>query len=118
MRLNFCVACGDPGHLNRLEHHHLVPRSRGGTDDETNLVTLCRACHGKAHGAVWGNDVRLLISEGQARARAEGITLWQALQAESAPEARGARATGRRHDDGGRGAELRGVLEDHPPSGR
>jgi 5-methylcytosine-specific restriction endonuclease McrA len=29
---------------------NLVPRSRGGTDDEKNLVTLCAVCHGKLHG--------------------------------------------------------------------
>lgn len=26
---------------------HIIPRSRGGTDDETNLQTLCRSCNSK-----------------------------------------------------------------------
>ena len=40
VRLNFCVACGDddPDHL---QHHHLVPRSCGGGDEECDIITLC-----------------------------------------------------------------------------
>lgn len=30
---------------NRLEHHHLLPRSLGGKDDTGNLVSLCFWCH-------------------------------------------------------------------------
>lgn len=26
---------------------HIVPRSQGGTDDESNLQTLCHACHSR-----------------------------------------------------------------------
>lgn len=32
-----------------LEVHHLVPRSRGGTHQKCNLVTMCRHCHNRAH---------------------------------------------------------------------
>jgi cytochrome c553 len=46
MRLEFCVACGSK---EDLQHHHLVMRSEGGSDDKTNLITLCTACHHKAH---------------------------------------------------------------------
>ena len=35
-----------------LEVHHVVPRSRGGSNDEANLVTLCSACHRFAHQRV------------------------------------------------------------------
>lgn len=41
-----CVACGQSGNLNQ---HHLVPRSIGGSDDDSNLITLCGSCHTKAH---------------------------------------------------------------------
>ena len=41
-----CVACGDRGNLNQ---HHLLPRSLGGPDTDDNLITLCGACHAKAH---------------------------------------------------------------------
>lgn len=46
MKHDHCVACGQSGNLNQ---HHLVPRSIGGSDDETNLITLCGSCHAKAH---------------------------------------------------------------------
>ena len=32
-----------------LEVHHIVPRIRGGTNDEANLITLCSACHRLVH---------------------------------------------------------------------
>jgi 5-methylcytosine-specific restriction protein A len=40
-----CVNCGACEHL---EVHHVVPLRAGGTDEPGNLVTLCRACHGRA----------------------------------------------------------------------
>jgi hypothetical protein len=69
--LTLCVACGDdnPDHLHQ---HHLVPRSCGGTDDESNLITLCVACHGKVHGVEWSNDHSERIKDGIARAQAQG----------------------------------------------
>ncbi len=33
-----------------LDVHHIVPVSTGGTDHESNLVTLCKACHMERHG--------------------------------------------------------------------
>jgi len=43
--------CRAPGcdHTRFLEVHHVVPRSCGGTNDATNLVTLCSACHRLVH---------------------------------------------------------------------
>ena len=72
--MNLCVACGD-SNPDHLDHHHLVPRSCGGGDEETNLITLCRTCHGKLHGIEWRNDHSKLTREGQARAKARGIKL-------------------------------------------
>lgn len=42
--------CQECGYYKHLEVHHIVPRSKGGTDDSENLVTLCQRCHGKKHG--------------------------------------------------------------------
>ena len=42
-----CQICGKK-HA-RLEVHHIVFRSQGGTDDETNLITLCEDCHAGVH---------------------------------------------------------------------
>ena len=48
----YCVACGSKEHLTQ---HHLVPRSIGGSDEDSNLITLCGSCHAKSHGhnAAW-----------------------------------------------------------------
>lgn len=42
-----CQLCGKK-HI-RLEVHHIIFRSNGGTDDENNLITLCEACHKGVH---------------------------------------------------------------------
>jgi hypothetical protein len=70
MRLEFCVACGS---IKGLNHHHLVPQSRGGSDEEWNLITLCRECHGLLHGVEWSNDASTLVREGQKRAMERGV---------------------------------------------
>jgi RRXRR protein/HNH endonuclease len=36
-------------HSPKLHVHHKVFRSRGGTDDPSNLITLCEACHDALH---------------------------------------------------------------------
>lgn len=43
--------CRAPGceRTRFLEVHHAVPRSRGGTNDPGNLITLCSACHRLHH---------------------------------------------------------------------
>lgn len=73
MRLEFCVACGERD-AEKLEHHHLVPRSAGGSDEESNLITLCYVCHGKAHGYE-RQHVRKLSKAGLAAAKARGVKL-------------------------------------------
>jgi hypothetical protein len=44
---NRCGYCLSPQHLvlGALEIEHLIPRSRGGTDDESNLWLACRLCN-------------------------------------------------------------------------
>ena len=46
-----CTDRGDDGQGRGLTLAHLVPKRRGGTDDPTNLVTLCRRHHGHVDGA-------------------------------------------------------------------
>ena len=41
-----CQQCGGVG---KFEIHHLIPLSKGGTNDLGNLTTLCRSCHINAH---------------------------------------------------------------------
>ena len=47
MKHDYCVACGI---REQLHHHHLVPKSRGGSNANSNLITLCASCHEKIHG--------------------------------------------------------------------
>ncbi len=44
-----CQCCGKKN--CRLEVHHLLPRSRGGSDKLVNLITLCSNCHHLAHSS-------------------------------------------------------------------
>lgn len=45
-----CQECGDQhGSEQGLCVHHIIPRSRGGSDDPGNLVTLCETCHILVH---------------------------------------------------------------------
>ena len=44
-----CQHCQGKSKDRRLEVHHLVFRSQGGSDDETNLFTLCKTCHDGLH---------------------------------------------------------------------
>jgi 5-methylcytosine-specific restriction endonuclease McrA len=44
-----CQCCGKKN--CRLEVHHLLPRSRGGSDKLANLLTLCTDCHSLAHSS-------------------------------------------------------------------
>jgi len=44
-----CQCCGKKN--CRLEVHHLLPRSRGGSDKLVNLITLCSDCHHLAHSS-------------------------------------------------------------------
>jgi len=42
-----CQKCGLPFSGDNLEVHHIIPKSNHGTDNPTNLVTLCLDCHDK-----------------------------------------------------------------------
>ena len=45
-----CEQCGLNHHSRRFyEIHHKIPKTFGGTNDETNLIILCPNCHKQAH---------------------------------------------------------------------
>ena len=44
-----CQCCKNKKKYNRLEVHHIVFRSQGGSDEEENLITLCDICHKDLH---------------------------------------------------------------------
>jgi hypothetical protein len=47
--------------------HHIIPRSKGGTDDPSNLVPLCANCHENRHGG----SFHLAVSRESRRAHSE-----------------------------------------------
>lgn len=44
-----CQYCKGRHRDSRLEVHHIVFRSQGGSDEEDNLITLCHTCHKALH---------------------------------------------------------------------
>ncbi len=44
-----CQCCKGKHKDSRLEVHHIVFRSQGGSDEESNLITLCHTCHKDLH---------------------------------------------------------------------
>ena len=40
-----CLCCDRKFLIKELTVHHVIPRSEGGADDPSNLVTLCKPCH-------------------------------------------------------------------------
>lgn len=44
-----CQHCKGKTKDKRLEVHHIIFRSNGGSDEEENLVTLCKTCHDALH---------------------------------------------------------------------
>ena len=45
-----CERCLSEGRYVAAEEvHHIVPVSKGGTNAEENLMSLCRSCHQKIH---------------------------------------------------------------------
>ena len=42
---NVCAYCGRSFHYNKLSRDHIVPKSRGGLDVWTNVVTACKDCN-------------------------------------------------------------------------
>ena len=42
---NRCSKCGLMFLIREMELHHLIPVSKNGTNDESNLEMWCRGCH-------------------------------------------------------------------------
>ena len=49
-RYPYCEQCYREGKITMMDEvHHIVPVSRGGTNEDSNLMSLCRSCHNKIH---------------------------------------------------------------------
>lgn len=44
-----CQSCKGKSKDKKLEVHHIIYKSEGGSDQLDNLITLCRTCHNKIH---------------------------------------------------------------------
>jgi ATP-dependent DNA helicase RecQ len=66
-----CVECSTPCASDEADVHHLVPRSAGGTDEPSNLVTLCDGCHAAHHPKLAGRLARRTLERWAVR-----IALW------------------------------------------
>ena len=44
-----CQCCKNKHKDSKLEVHHIIFRSNGGSDDHDNLITLCHTCHKALH---------------------------------------------------------------------
>lgn len=54
-----CLWCGFGAcHTDELTLDHLVPRSRGGTNRPSNIVTACRSCNSKRKELPWRQWLR------------------------------------------------------------
>ena len=62
------MECFECGAVERLHEHHVVPQSLGGK----KTVTLCAACHGKAHDARGMREGLRRASDTKARQRERG----------------------------------------------
>ena len=51
-----CKVCG--ANRTQLEVHHIIRRKDNGSDDETNLITLCTKCHKDLHDGKISLDVQ------------------------------------------------------------
>lgn len=78
----FCACCGS---TDGIEEHHLYLKADGCPDDLT--VYLCHVCHGKAHGMARRINLGAAISEGMARAKAQGKRLGKPAVSEAKVEA-------------------------------
>lgn len=50
-----CVECGATNKETTLEIDHIIPVSKGGTNDMSNLQTLCKACNRAKSATIWDN---------------------------------------------------------------
>jgi 5-methylcytosine-specific restriction endonuclease McrA len=56
MERDFCIMCGFD---KFVDHHHLIPKAKGGMNNDDNLVLLCPNCHRAAHlGMLNPSDLR------------------------------------------------------------
>ena len=82
------MRCHDCGvERDGLHKHHIVPKSLGGSNDPSNLVTLCANCHEDRHGGPCGGILKGRLSNSP-EAQAKRTQTMRALWADPAYRAR------------------------------
>lgn len=66
-----CVDCKMPCDQDEADIHHLLPRSAGGSDEPSNLITLCDGCHAAHHPKLAAGLARRAIERWAVR-----LALW------------------------------------------
>ncbi len=66
-----CQRCQELCAKGDADVHHVVPRSLGGSDEPSNLITLCDGCHGAVHP-----NQQAILSQGFLRRWALKLALW------------------------------------------
>lgn len=54
--------CSNCGFIGDTHLHHIVPRSKGGSDSPKNLIEVCHPCHRKIHNSEFGGENGLIKS--------------------------------------------------------
>ena len=53
-----CQICKNRRKESRLEIHHIIPKSKNGSDEAENLITLCHLCHEDLHNGIINTDLK------------------------------------------------------------
>lgn len=77
-----CAVCN---RLHGVQVHHIVLRSEGGSDDESNAIPLCPNCHDEVHAQHAPGRITRLYTEAELRGHLERTAKLAAKQASLRP---------------------------------
>ena len=61
IRIRHCYYCGEQLSRRRATKDHIVPRSKGGSNEQTNIVDACRMCNSEK-GRLSIDEFRLVMA--------------------------------------------------------
>jgi len=60
-----------------LEKHHIIPKSKGGSNDKNNLISICQDCHCKVHNVSFrGKEGIISIGAQKAKSKHNEAIEW------------------------------------------
>lgn len=69
-----CKHCNGKTKCSKLEVHHIVFRRNGGSDEQDNLITLCKSCHDNLH------DGYIVLKGGKIKGRLKHATQMNSIR--------------------------------------